>query len=106
MAKMIGEYGRPRCFSCRSGGGPDCAHGGRGKTGQRMQERRAWVRDYADEEFDFWYLRHTAGWFFLGAWCQFYEDRYGAEYSEWYAEFGVPPGGWPVTRMRGSACDL
>lgn len=56
------------------------------------------MREYEDDEFDFWQLRHDAGWFFCGPQSPFWKSYYSEAYNERYAEFGVTPSGWPVRR--------
>lgn len=94
MARMLGTYERGFCPICKGPDGPDCPAVSRTKKSQRRVEEKGWRRDFEADEFDFWRLRHDAGWFFRGSWSQFWKDRYGAEYNERYAEFGVTPGGW------------
>lgn len=52
MARMYGAYGRPRCPSCRTASGPDCADASRGKGGQRRYEDRQWRRDVEEDLLD------------------------------------------------------
>jgi hypothetical protein len=49
---MYGAYARPRCPSCRTASGPDCADASRGKGGQRKHEERLWRRDVEDDILD------------------------------------------------------
>jgi hypothetical protein len=98
---MIGTFERPFCSgpSCRKiSYGPDCIDEYTPKKTRRRIERRQWMREYLEDEFDFWELRSQAGWLFLSSRSPYWKKRYGDAYAEAYEEFGVTPSGVPVRR--------
>lgn len=52
MARMYGAYAKPCCPHCRTGYGPDCADKARGKSAQRLLEKRQWHKDWEGDLLD------------------------------------------------------